>query len=364
MLAEGCDRSAQVKTDAESENPMNRITLESGEIESIDGLLAEVMTRYSSPEGDDFLKDAPVLAHELPRRVRFFLNDFRCLEPASGTCLISGYPVDEARIGRTPQHWKDRPAVSPTVREEMLLILFGTLLGDPIAWVTQQNGHIVHDIMPIKEDEYEQLGTGSQQTLWWHNEDAFHPCRGDHLGMMCLRNPDLVETTIASVDSVRLTPEQVEALFTPHYVIRPDESHTLKNRADTSMQQGIPAEVLRSSYERIERMNSSPEKIAVLYGDPASPYIRLDPYFMNPVADEKAQQALDALSQAVDAALVGVALRPGDFLFIDNYKAVHGRKPFKARFDGTDRWLKRINVTKDLRKSRGWRVSCRSRVIC
>jgi hypothetical protein len=23
---------------------------------------------------------------------------------------------------------------------------------------------------------------------------------------------------------------------------------------------------------------------------------------------------------------------------------VHGRVPFKARFDGTDRWLKRINV--------------------
>jgi hypothetical protein len=34
---------------------------------------------------------------------------------------------------------------------------------------------------------------------------------------------------------------------------------------------------------------------------------------------------------------------------------VHGRKPFKARHDGTDRWLKRLDVTLDLRKSRAAR---------
>jgi alpha-ketoglutarate-dependent taurine dioxygenase len=66
---------------------------------------------------------------------------------------------------------------------------------------------------------------------------------------------------------------------------------------------------------------------------------------------------------AIDENLTGIALRPGECLFIDNYKAVHGRSSFKAKFDGTDRWLKRINVVRDLRKSRGVREAPASRVI-
>ncbi len=73
--------------------------------------------------------------------------------------------------------------------------------------------------------------------------------------------------------------------------------------------------------------------------------------------------AMDYLIRVIDENLTGVALLPGECLFIDNYKAVHGRSSFKARFDRTDRWLKRINITRDLRKSRGVRKAPASRVI-
>jgi Taurine catabolism dioxygenase TauD, TfdA family len=66
---------------------------------------------------------------------------------------------------------------------------------------------------------------------------------------------------------------------------------------------------------------------------------------------------------SADAALLDVVMHPGEILFIDNYKAVHGRRPYKARYDGADRWLKRINITRDIRKSRGARLSCTSRII-
>jgi alpha-ketoglutarate-dependent taurine dioxygenase len=56
-------------------------------------------------------------------------------------------------------------------------------------------------------------------------------------------------------------------------------------------------------------------------------------------------------------------LKPGDFVFIDNYRTVHGRRPFKARYNGYDRWLKRINITKDLRKSRDARLASTERHI-
>ncbi|QMU70179.1 hypothetical protein GXP74_20055 [Streptacidiphilus sp. P02-A3a] len=32
-----------------------------------------------------------------------------------------------------------------------------------------------------------------------------------------------------------------------------------------------------------------------------------------------------------------VVLEPGDAIFLDNYRVVHGREPFQPRYDGTDR---------------------------
>jgi alpha-ketoglutarate-dependent taurine dioxygenase len=76
-----------------------------------------------------------------------------------------------------------------------------------------------------------------------------------------------------------------------------------------------------------------------------------------------ARQALERLIEEININLSDVVMQPGEFLFIDNCKAVHGRKPFKARYDGADRWLKRINVARDLRKSRSARANCNSRIV-
>jgi len=43
-----------------------------------------------------------------------------------------------------------------------------------------------------------------------------------------------------------------------------------------------------------------------------------------------------------------VVLSDGDVLVIDNDRAVHGRTPFVPRYDGTDRWLKRALVVREL----------------
>ena len=70
-----------------------------------------------------------------------------------------------------------------------------------------------------------------------------------------------------------------------------------------------------------------------------------------------------ALSETLAKVEQDVLLAPGDVLFIDNYRAVHGRRPFTARYDGTDRWLKRISVSRDLRRSRDARATAAARVI-
>jgi Fe(II)/alpha-ketoglutarate-dependent arginine beta-hydroxylase len=334
---------------------MSKLFLQQDEIESIQGLLQEIVPDVATIEDETFQANAPLYAQELPRRVRKQVHEFKLCEPAEGHFVISGYPIDQEKIGSTPTHWNNRQGRSAVLEEEALLVLFGSLLGDCIGWATQQDGRVVHDILPIRGHEGEQLGSSSEQLLWWHNEDAFHPFRGDYLGMMCLRNPDAVATTFAHFADLPLEEEEIDLLFEPHYTIRPDESHLPKNRAN-------PDAVV--SYEQIEQMNTRPEKIAVLSGDRRSPYVRIDPYFMDPVENnERAQAALDNLIRVIDSRIDDLVLEAGDFCFIDNFKAVHGRKPFKARFDGNDRWMKRVNIARDLRKSRTARQQSASRII-
>jgi Fe(II)/alpha-ketoglutarate-dependent arginine beta-hydroxylase len=179
-----------------------------------------------------------------------------------------------------------------------------------------------------------------------------------------LRNPDRVATNLAAVNFAALEPAQVRVLFEPRFTIRPDESHLEKNSAKLKAAAKGADPGLESAFRKINEMNARPEKIAVLYGDPRSPYVRVDPYFMDELADDaEAQQALDALIRVIDAEVRDLVLEPGDFVFIDNFKAVHGRRAFRARYDGNDRWLKRINLARDLRKSRDARPSCESRIL-
>jgi Fe(II)/alpha-ketoglutarate-dependent arginine beta-hydroxylase len=338
---------------------MDQLTLSDSEIVPTLALLAEIAQRFDSAEDPGFLRQAPVYAQELPRKLRIFLNDFRLLEPQAGYCVISGFPIDDEKIGVTPRHWKDRVHPTPTLEADLFLVLVGSLLGEPIGWSTQQGGSVVHDIFPIAGHEKEQIATGSEDPLTWHTEDAFHPYRGDYLALLCLRNPDRVGTSCATLDTARLSPRHRQLLFEPLFTIRPDESHLPKTAAQQSCD-----EKSNKSYEHIFRMNDAPPKIAVLSGSPEQPYIRIDPYFMDRVEDDaEAQAALEALIAHLDSRIETVVSSPGDIFVLDNFRMVHGRQPFKARYDGHDRWLKRINISRNLRGSRSLRDSADARVL-
>jgi hypothetical protein len=314
---------------------VHRHELADEELEEIWPLVKEVATQHGSVEEDEFLDNTRTYAQELPRPLRSFLNAFRLREP-SGVCLISGYPVDDAKVGKTPPHWRKKPDSFSTIEEEIFLNLCGALLGDAIAWSHQRDGLICQDLVPIEGHANKMIGSGSELELVWHTEDARYSYRGDYIGLMCLRNPEAVPTTFALIDEVQLDPDQVEVLFEPRFLFRPDPSHPSDNEG---------------------------EMASVLFGDPRSPYLRFDPYCMDRPETEEARSAMDALTRAIDQNLTGVALLPGECLFIDNYKAVHGRSSFKAKFDGTDRWLKRITLARDLRKSRAVRAAPASRVV-
>jgi Fe(II)/alpha-ketoglutarate-dependent arginine beta-hydroxylase len=330
-------------------------------------LVAEVASQHRLAEDPDFLNNACVYAQELPRRVRAFLNDFRVMDPPAAACIVSGYPVDGNKVGPTPTHWKWREDAVRSLEEQLLFVMLSSLIGEVFGWMTQQDGHIIHDVFPIAGHEDKQLSTGSEQLIWWHTEDAFHPFRGDYIGFFCLRNPAQVATTMATLSLDKLTAEQIDILFQPRFIIRPDESHQQTHASHPPQADGAqkPGDHLAAAFEKIQRLNVEGRKMSVFFGSPQSPYMCLDPYYMDSLDnDREAQDALRALISMLDENLVEFVLQPGDYCFIDNFRAVHGRRQFRAQHDGNDRWLKRLCLTRDLRKSRASRASATSRVIC
>jgi L-asparagine oxygenase len=325
---------------------------ESARIRAVAGALAR---KYTTTDDVGLVDELYMAARRLPDGPIRFLREFRMHEPA-GACIVRGLAIDD-RIGPTPARWRDRPVPNPALAEEIITLLYGAVLGEPFAWATQQDGRLVHDIFPMKEHRGDQLGFGSEVVLTWHTEDAFHPYRGDYLVLTCLRNPDGIPTTAARLDMSRLESASVRILLQERFLIGPDESH-LPHNNDARLGELTP------SFAEIEAMNAEPRAIAVLSGDPEDPYLRLDPYFMSvPDGDTEAQRAFDDICVAIDESMNEIRLQAGDTVVLDNFKSVHGRPAFVPRFDGTDRWLKRVNVTRDLRKSRAGRRSPGSCVV-
>ncbi len=337
---------------------MLELTCTTQESSQIQRLLACIATDYNTIDSPDFLLKATPLSHELPRRLREMMNEFRLRDDGYGVLVIHGLPVNEDKIGPTPSSWADRLIPSRTLEEEVLLALCGTLLGDLVSWSSEQDGYLVHNVLPIKEFEKTQLGWGSDIDLVCHTEDAFSPYSPDYLALMCMRNPDSTGTAISAVADLDLTKLDLDTLFGDNFVVRPDDAHL--EATDKGDNDNAYRSVALSNREEEVK---NPTKIAIFFGDRQSPYIRLDPPYMDSNGCVKSQKALDGLVRNLNANKTHCRLRPGDIVFIDNCRVVHGREPFKAKYDGTDRWLKRVKVTHDLRKSRQSRSPATSRKI-
>ncbi|WP_280401163.1 TauD/TfdA family dioxygenase [Nocardia carnea] len=278
-----------------------------------------------------FLERIGTRAAELPAEVR---TAVRPPATSAGACIVRGLPLSDDEIGPTPPDWQtaavwstdpNRPGCS--LELDIALLLLAAAAGEPFGWAGQQDGRLVNNIVPAAGHELEQSGASSSVLLSPHTEDAFHPLRANLLMLACLRNPDLVGTTVSSVRRVRLTEPQLDTLRTPTLPILPDVSYgSAFDRAAA-----VPVPTLWCEAEGAD--------------EPASRTLRFDPAY-TPLDDAgpEFRAAYAELERELERVCVVAALRPGELLLVDNDVAVHGRVPFTARYDGTDRWLKRVNI--------------------
>ncbi|MEW1847193.1 guanitoxin biosynthesis L-enduracididine beta-hydroxylase GntD [Nonomuraea angiospora] len=310
------------------------------EARQVDTLARKAAAEYPSAEDPGFVTDVGVIAHDLPAGLRQAVNRAR-LDERTHVILIRGNPVDEAALDATPRHWRDATCEEARVAG-MLLMIEAALLGDAIGWTTQQDGRIITDVLPITGMENSLVSSSSQKELTWHTEDAFSPYRADYVGLYCLRSWDHTPTTVSYADPATLPEDVVRVLMEPRFLFSPDDSHT--------MPAGTP--------------DGGMVRAAVLDGPIDAPVLRIDRDFTKVApGDTEAAQALTHVVDHLDGNLYDVALARGDIAFIDNRNVVHGRRAFTPRYDGRDRWLKRVNVAVDLRRTRPGRLAADERAI-
>lgn len=306
------------------------------------------------PRDPRFYDEHWKLHADLPHDLRAFLEQFRHSEEAPAA-LVTGMPVDEHSAGLTPPDW-ETAAKDVTIHDyDALMAMCALALGEPFTWSTLQSGAMIQDLLPIRGDEHRQSGYSSDVLLEFHTEDGFHPARCDYLMLFGVRNHDRVPTQIASVADIRLTEQDLRILSEPRFHILPDDEHIRQ------LQQRHPD---HPALARALEMQQSPAPVPVLFGDARNPYLRIDPPFMRCAEEDvEAEQALDALITDLTRNQQSVVVEQGTLLVVDNYRAVHGRKAFRSRYDGTDRWLKRMIVSRDLRKAQADRSAVSHRVL-
>ncbi len=332
--------------------------LDLDEIQKIEMLIKQLQTDFCTVEDEKFVDTATILAAELPRGFRKLLNDFRNGRLPDGYLLLQGFKIDDEAIGPTPKHW-DTPWIKPSVlREEMFQCLVSAGLGDLFGWRTQENGRYLRNIVPIEKDKNEQLGGSSNVVLLWHVEEAFHPQKADMMSIMCYRNKEKACTNICSLNDMEVPDEYWKVLSQPRFFIEPDKSHLPENN------QSGQWELTDEHFRKIRHFFANPEPVAVFNGKKGQAELLIDEAFMSAQeGDVEAAEALKWLFQHMSERKHEIVMEPGDLLLIDNRVTGHGRSVYKPIYGDKARWLRRVNITADLRKSYQWKETPYARVI-
>jgi len=262
---------------------------------------------------------------QLPPRLLAALRSYRSDPGLDGTLTIVNLPITADPLPPTPNvpDSVERAATAPA----SVAMLLGQQLGEVIAYRDEKHGALVQNVVPVPKLASSQSNGGSVP-LELHTENAFHPNRPDYVGLLCLRGAqeDRVGTRVAAVRRALPLLDEVDRtiLHEARFITAAPPSFVSADRSE-------PHPVLRGCVD--------------------DPDICVD-FHATSALDAAAARALSQLREALTEVECELVLQPGDMVFVDNRLVVHGRIAFWPRYDGTDRWLHRIFVHLDNRRSR------------
>ena len=83
-----------------------RFDINTKEFKELQSLVDSCLDEFDSFDNVEFLKNLPLMAYQIPKRMAEFLNEFKYNPVDQGFCVVSTGMVEQEKIGPTPSHWE------------------------------------------------------------------------------------------------------------------------------------------------------------------------------------------------------------------------------------------------------------------
>jgi L-asparagine oxygenase len=268
---------------------------------------------------EDFCLETKQCSHNLPSRIREQLKTFAQSGSQNGFLLIKHFPFND--------------------KEELenIQAIFIQCMGEMVAYEAEGGGNLFQNIIPSPSMAREQTSVGSNTELEIHTEQAFSKLRPDILSLSCIRGDPNALTYILPVGKI----------------IENTNSSEKRLLREQLWKTGVDLSFKLHGKEFLESDIRGP--MSILSGPENDPQLVFDQDLMFGF-NESGERLLKKIVDIYYKERIEHNLTPGEIIFIDNRRAVHGRSPFFPRYDGNDRHLIRCFATLDYEKSEYARI--------
>lgn len=290
---------------------------------------------YDPQGGQNYITDLRIIADaHLPRRVIDVLANQRTSLNPKPYLIFENLPTDEA-VFTTPEAHTFTPAAKSGTLSESLIMTFAGMIGEPYS-IQFEGADVVNNLIPKASEKREYTGLGSEVELGFHIENAalkhvenasFSPLGLLLTGVRHDPNGPLTRLADARQAIGLLEEHDVECLSQPLYRIK--VPHRWRDQGAYITE---PIAMLSGGLD-------FPEVSAVFYPDMLEALSK-------PAADSMAR-----FHHALSQVSIGVDIKPGQLVYIDNRFTLHARDRFVPSLDAMSnplRWVQRVFVASNL----------------
>uniref|UniRef100_A0A6C0ESY4 TauD/TfdA-like domain-containing protein n=1 Tax=viral metagenome TaxID=1070528 RepID=A0A6C0ESY4_9ZZZZ len=270
-------------------------------------------------------------SHRLPERIRILLQNFADNGSNTGFLLIRRIPIDE--LPTTPENNNCKIGEQTTLAK--IQSIFVSVISNMIAYEAEGYGRLFQDVIPVKSMEKNQTSISSSVELEIHTEQAFSKLRPDILSLACLRGNTNAYTYILPVKSIinNVTDTELKMLKMPLWNTGVDLSFKLNGHEFIEGDIRGPMSIIRGYKDK--RLENEDPRLVI-----EDPLLVFDQDLMTGITEES-NKMIHKIVDIYYKHRFSHNLTPGEIVFIDNNRAVHGRSPFVPNYDGLDRFLVR-----------------------
>lgn len=296
------------------------------------------LIKYDPAGGCGYVSELRFCAlRTLPRRAIEILNKQKSSLKPRPFIIFENLPTDD-RIHHIPHPLKYATSAKSGSVSENLLVAMASLIGEPYS-IHFEGSEIVNNLIPTQDTTKEFTGIGSEVELDFHTENAALKSIGYHnyspQGLLLTGvnyDPDGPLTRVADARRALqlLTEEQIAILRSPSFKIKVPYRWREFLGEGNSTTGLVPIIRDESDY---------PDIAAAFYPD-----------MVEPIHD-KAKQAFAAFHLAIKKVSIGLEIKPGVLVYIDNRFTLHSRDSFKPQFNEAglaNRWIQRVFIAPNL----------------